>query len=331
MPRPRQLSAIWLVVLAATIVVVAGGVVALVVNGGNDTATSTAPDGSVDTNVMDGAHGSSGHQGANMAADRPDPTPVRLGPQGAHPQFIVECDWSHSALDDPIVVPGGPGMSHLHEFFGATDADAFSTGESLLASDTTCQNKADTASYWVPALYDGDNRIQPGELVAYYRTGDGADPGAVQSWPVGLAILAGDPGAEQPQSTGVVGWSCGASDHLTVLPRQCSPRAPMVLRLTFPDCWDGKNLDSANHRDHTAYSTNGQCPDAQPVPMVQLILAVRYPFDSDPSNLRLASGSMITGHGDILNGWRHDELDKLTRLCLNRSQVCGVSSSRTDV
>jgi hypothetical protein len=68
--------------LAATIMVVAGGVVALVVNGGNDTAT-------------------------DIAAVRPDPTPVRLGPQGAHPQFIVECDWSHSALDDPIVMPGG--------------------------------------------------------------------------------------------------------------------------------------------------------------------------------------------------------------------------------
>ena len=105
----------------------------------------------------------------------------------------------------------------------------------------------------------------------------------------------------------------------------------MVLRLTFPDCWDGTNLDSANHRDHTAYSTNGTCPAAQPVPMVQLILAVRYRFDSDPSNLRLASGSMITGHGDVMNGWRFDELAKLTRLCLNRGEICGISSNRTNV
>jgi hypothetical protein len=312
MSRLRQRSAIWLVVLAATVVVVAGGVVALVVNSGSDEA-------------------SAGHSPVHQSADRPDPTPVRLGPQGAHPQFIVECDWSHSATDDPIVLPGGPGQSHLHEFFGATEANAFSTGASLLTSDTTCQNKADTASYWVPAVYDGDERIQPEELVAYYRTGDGADPAAVQSWPVGLVILAGDPGAEQPQSTGVVGWTCGASDNLTVLPRQCSPRAPMVLRLTFPDCWDGTNLDSANHRDHTAYSTNGTCPKAQPVPMVQLILAVRYPFHDDPSNLRLASGPMITGHGDVMNGWRRDELDKLTRLCLNRGEICGISSRRTDL
>jgi len=328
MSRPRQRSAIWLVVLAAAVLVAVGGVVALVVNsgGGNATANGTAAG---DT-TRDATVGLA-HDHTHEPADRPDPTPVRLGPQGAHPQFIVECDWSHSLPDDPVLMPGSPGTSHLHEFFGATNADAFSTGQSLLKSDTTCQNKADAASYWVPALYDGDERIQPEELVAYYRTGTGADPAAVRSWPVGLVILAGDPGAEQPQSTGVVGWSCGPSDHLTVLPRQCTSRAPMVLRLTFPDCWDGTSLDSANHRDHTAYSTDGKCPSAQPVPMVQLILAVRYPFDADPSNLRLASGPMITGHGDVINGWQHEELEKLTRLCLNRGQVCGISSNRTDV
>jgi hypothetical protein len=315
MPRLRRRPDIWLVVVAVTVLVAAGGVVALGV---------TTDGGATTTDSGVAAH-------VHSPDDRPDPALVRLGPQGAHPQFVVECGWSHSATDDPIVMPNSPGKSHLHEFFGAADADAFSTGPSLLTSDTSCENQADTASYWVAAIYDGDTRIQPEELVAYYRTGNGVDPAAVQPWPLGLKILAGDPGADTPQSTGVVGWTCGASDKLTVLPRQCSSRAPMVLRLTFPDCWDGINLDSPNHRDHTAYSTDGTCPQAQPVPVVQLILAVRYPFDEDPSGLRLASGPMITGHGDVLNGWRRDELDKLTRLCLNRGQICGVSSRRTDL
>jgi hypothetical protein len=144
-------------------------------------------------------------------------------------------------------------------------------------------------------------------------------------------MLAGDPGAEEPQSVGVVGWTCGASDHLTVLPRDCSPRAPLALRLTFPDCWDGENLDSADHRGHTAYSDNGSCPSTHPVHIVQLILALRYDFDADPSGLRLASGSMITGHGDVMNGWSRDELEHLTALCLDRGEICGISSNRTDV
>ncbi len=45
---------------------------------------------------------------------------VPLGPQGVVPQFVVECEPSHAAPDDPIVRPGQPGMSHLHQFFGAT-------------------------------------------------------------------------------------------------------------------------------------------------------------------------------------------------------------------
>ena len=54
--------------------------------------------------------------------------PVRhLGPQGTVGQFVVECGYSHSAPDDPIVYPGQPGMSHEHDFFGNVTTDADST------------------------------------------------------------------------------------------------------------------------------------------------------------------------------------------------------------
>ncbi len=38
--------------------------------------------------------------------------------------------------------------------------------------------------------------------------------------------------------------------------------------LMFPMCWDGKNLKSANHKDHMAYPTlimDGDCPSTHPV------------------------------------------------------------------
>jgi hypothetical protein len=256
---------------------------------------------------------------------------VRLSPQGRHPQFIVKCDWSHSAPDDPIVQPGNPGGSHLHEFFGSTQTNASSTGADLLGGDTTCENRADTAAYWVPALYEGEVRVPPQSLTAYYRTGVGIDPAEVQPWPVGLKLLAGDPGAEGDQPVGVAAWTCGASDHLTAAPRDCSPRAPLSMRLTFPDCWDGTNLDSRDHRQHVAYSRNGTCPPAQPLPIVQLILSVRYGFHTDPADLRLASGAATTAHGDVMNAWSDAELTHLTDLCLRRSAVCGISSNRTDI
>src|SRR3546814_17989920 len=77
-----------------------------------------------------------------------------MGPQGRVPQFKVECGWSHTATDDPIVHHGHPGRSHLHDFFGNTATDARSTPESLVGGDTTCQNKLDPAAYWAPAMLD---------------------------------------------------------------------------------------------------------------------------------------------------------------------------------
>ena len=48
--------------------------------------------------------------------------------------FVVTCTFSHRLADDPIVFPGQPGMSHLHDFFGANTTNAFSTYDSLRSS-----------------------------------------------------------------------------------------------------------------------------------------------------------------------------------------------------
>ena len=34
--------------------------------------------------------------------------------------------------------------------------------------------------------------------------------------------------------------------------------------LQFPDCWDGKHLDSPNHKDHLAYGANTHLPGRPP-------------------------------------------------------------------
>jgi Domain of unknown function (DUF1996) len=65
--------------------------------------------------------------------------PAGTGPQGRVGQFVVECGWSHSSFDDPIVHQGHSGASHRHDFFGNTTTSAESTYETLLAGPTTCQ------------------------------------------------------------------------------------------------------------------------------------------------------------------------------------------------
>jgi Domain of unknown function (DUF1996) len=112
--------------------------------------------------------------------------------------FFSDCRFSHSAPDDPIVRPGLPGASHPHEFFGNTSTDARSSLRSLLAHGTTCLRKADTAAYWVPALYRNGHVVKPLDALIYYRIRS-IDP--IHPFPPGLKIVAGNAGATAPQST----------------------------------------------------------------------------------------------------------------------------------
>jgi hypothetical protein len=317
-------AAVTLAVLGVALLVAMGAALALNATRTTSDAASDASNGSAST----ADHSNQAGAAVDLTAA---PDPVRLSPQGDHAQFIVKCEWSHNATDDPIVHPGSPGLSHLHEFFGSSVTNALTTVDDLLGSDTTCENRDDTAAYWVPALYEGAVRVPPQALTAYYRTGVDVDAAEVEPWPLGLKMLAGDPGAEGFQPVGYAAWTCGASDHLTPEPRDCTPRAPLTMRLTFPDCWDGTRLDSTDHRSHVAYSRGGECPVDNPVPIVQLILSIRYGFHTDPSALRLASGATTTVHGDVLNGWSHEELTHLTDLCLRRDAICGIASNRTDI
>ena len=144
-------------------------------------------------------------------------------------QFVVECGFSHAAPDDPIVHPGHPGRSHLHTF-GNTAAGAASTAASLAATGgTTCDQQLDRAAYWAPALLDGGQPVAPTGAVAYYRPGVGIDPATVDPYPFGLAMLAGDPVADEAQPLDVVAWSCGtgsgAVGHPAGVPGG-SPHAP---------------------------------------------------------------------------------------------------------
>jgi len=241
-------------------------------------------------------------------------------------RLVVECRASHAAPDDPIVLPGRPGRSHVHDFFGATEIDAFSTARSLEGGPTTCQIQQDRAGYWTPALYHDGDKIDPVGSVAYYRAAPGVDPTTVQSLPYGLKIIAGDASARTAQSTDIVGWGCGGNPRLTATPTPCSERASLRLHAVFPDCWDGVNLDSADHRSHMSYSDDGRCDTDHPVPVAQLEFVVHYPFWEDPSMLVLASGSPYTAHADFFNTWEPEALEHEIDVCIRGDIICGVPS-----
>lgn len=258
-------------------------------------------------------------------------TPARhTGPQGRVGQFVVGCAYSHSGAHDPIVHPGREGRSHRHDFYGSVDTDSTSTAKSLLGTETTCDKTVDAAAYWQPTLYDGDQAVTPLEAHAYYRAAPGIDPATVQTMPTGLAMIAGDHTAVVAQPGEATGWTCGTATTLTDAVPECAPSAPLHLVLTFADCWDGRHVDSADHRSHVTYSTDGACPRSHPVPIPQLTTSIAFPISGPGHQLRLASGTTDSAHGDFLNAWDPDGLQREISACIRRGAVCDLASNRSE-
>ena len=260
--------------------------------------------------------------GAAVWATRPDGgnDTAAASPGPHNGRFHVECAYSPSAPDDPIVFPGQPGASHRHDFFGATDVDAFSDADSLLAGGTTCATRQDKASYWAPSLFVGDEPVEPLTSTAYYRAADGVEPSAVQPFPFGLMMIAGDPTATTTQPTEHVGWACTVEAPTRSTPPPC--RSTLLLRVTFPDCWNGEDLDREDHRSHMARSTPDGCPDSHPVALPQLEFHVAYPPPERGVDLRLASGSILTAHADFFNAWEPEKLANEVAVCIGEDAYC---------
>jgi hypothetical protein len=153
-------------------------------------------------------------------------------------------------------------------------------------------------------------------------------PTDIETFPSGLAMIAGDATATAPQPGEAAGWVCGASTRVAASPPDCPARAPLHMLLTFPDCWDGENLDSDDHRSHVAYSAAGECPSSHPVHVPQLTVSVAFPISGSDHDLRLASGSVHSVHGDFLNAWQPDGLRREVEACIHRDVVCDLASNR---
>jgi hypothetical protein len=246
------------------------------------------------------------------------------GPQGRVGQFVVECGWSHSSFDDPIVHPGHAGASHRHDFFGNTATAARSTYEQLLASPTTCQQRLDTAAYWAPSVLAADGTpLAPVAATAYYRVGPGIDAAGVEAYPPDLRMVGGGETGTGPGAAAA--WTCRAGASRVALPPACAATAGLELSIVFADCWDGVATDSADHRAHVAYSDDGACPSSHPVPIPQLELVIDY-GPVEVAGLSLSSGAISTAHADFWNTWNQDKLETEVDACLRRRQVCGVTA-----
>ena len=70
------------------------------------------------------------------------------------------------------------------------------------------------------------------------------------------------------------------------------------IEIMFPSCWNGKDLDSANHRDHVAYpdgAMTGGCPKGFDVKLPGLF----YETIWDTAQFKGQDGDFVVSNGDI--------------------------------
>ncbi|MDP9796479.1 hypothetical protein J2S43_004991 [Catenuloplanes nepalensis] len=244
-------------------------------------------------------------------------------------EFLADCPYSHRLPDDPIIFPGLPGASHMHSFFGATVTNAMTNLADLLNSQTTCNPREDKSSYWVPTLYQDNVPVEPTGVTFYYL-GEGVRDDIIantQPIPLGLRIVAGNARATGPNDNTISRWSCLHAGHVGSSHDfvNCPSGTMLESYLDFPQCWNGRDLDSADHKSHMAYPVNQACPATHPVAVPKLRQVLRYPVSGDPARLRLASGGGFTMHGDFFNAWPEAEMARRVNDCIRPIIKCGAN------
>jgi len=249
----------------------------------------------------------------------------------------------HNNPDNFIVAPGkSNGAHHLHDYVGNTSTDGDSTDKSLAKADTTCVNGEDKSAYFWPVLRDltkkGKDARQDGGgndhnvgavlqpvLVKIEFRGNPQDD--VVAMPNHLRMVTGDAKAvtNGPKNANAK-WTCtGFEDRVTNKYPLCPGGSEVARILDFPGCWDGKNLDSENHRTHVAFADDdGSCPEGfKAIPQLRYTLVYDVPpgrsfaVDSFPEEQH----NPVTDHADFEAVMSGKLLSRIVD-CVNSGQDC---------
>ncbi|MGW6737063.1 DUF1996 domain-containing protein [Streptomyces sp. NPDC055013] len=313
-----------------------------------------------------GDPGTGGQEGNGpVAADFVDITEVR--PNAAAPRksrnasrgtFATQCGVNENKLynsDNVIVAPGvDNGAHHTHDYVGNQANDAFADNQDFANGETTCRNQGDKSSYYWPVL-----RLQDGtEEFDAQQQGGGAEGntgriltasqvtldyvgnarGKVVAMPKFLRIITGDAKAfTNGTANANAAWSCTGFENRQLTDKYpiCPEGSSLVRTSKFQSCWDGRNVDSANHRTHVAYADprTGACPSGfRAIPQ----LVQRLVYDVNAPSLNDNGGSSpfyavdgfpeqmhkpVTDHGDFVNVFDERLMNKMVQ-CINTARRC---------
>jgi arabinan endo-1,5-alpha-L-arabinosidase len=251
---------------------------------------------------------------------------VGASPALADTTFKVDCAYSHTAADDPIVYPGQPGASHLHDFFGNASTNAYSTYASMDGVTSTCTHN-DRAAYWAPTLYRNGQVVHSDGTVTYYTKT--AYKEHIEAFPKNFMMIEGNKNAttSAQQSTHVY-WGCEDDSRISYTRREppdtCSPSNGIMLRIEFPSCWDGVTVPGDEAANHMRYPSGGNCPSGYPHVFPMIGFHVTYQFhNASTGNITFSSGNVYSAHMDFLNTWDQTTLQTLIDNCSNAQNTGG--------
>ncbi|MFJ4083613.1 DUF1996 domain-containing protein [Streptomyces iakyrus] len=278
------------------------------------------------------------------------------GDGGSTGSFTTNCGTNENEnrnSDNVIVAPGvSNGAQHQHDYVGNQSNNAFASDEDLANAETTCQNQGDKSSYFWPVLriQDGSDDIDAGQPGGGQdgNVGKIVEPAEAQlkfvgnrtsdvvAMPKALRIITGDAKAfTNGLNNANTSWSCtGFEDRQVTDKYPLCPEGSSVVRTSnFQSCWDGQNIDSANHRTHVDFvEADGSCSNGfQAIPQLQvrLVYDVQAPqindgqvqnafaVDSFPEQLHKA----ITDHNDFINFFDENVMNEMVQ-CINNGEDC---------
>ena len=307
-----------------------------------------------------------------------EPYAVGLAEQGQLPPdsgdpvgaFRLTCPGSAAVVGqfDPMVYPGQAKAGHIHTFGVNNGITPNSTYATLRTTGSGCNAPASIAVYrsafWFPSMLDGaGNAVMPDYFNTYYKQLPASSPdckiraaGGCVPLPNGLRFIegwnattmTGGPGGyfecwiDDNQSQRVPGTSRTGS-IATLVQQGCGAGRLLVYQTGGPECWDGKNVDSADHRSHVAYpnravtglttsggNSNYGCPTTHPylIPMISIRLvfttdanfaAGKWKFSCDDMAGGVAGSC---GHFDYWEAWSPTVKATWQKYCIDAHKSC---------
>lgn len=279
--------------------------------------------------------------------------------------FTSECGVNENGVfnsDNVIAAPGvSNGAHHFHDYIGNQATNAFVSDDELTRAETSCQDQRDKSSYYWPVLRlqngteeqdaqspGGGIEGNAGEIVTpkdVTLTFVGNPKAKVTAMPRLLRIITGDAKSfVNGPANANASWSCTGFEDRQLKDKYplCPEGSDVVRSFAFQSCWDGRNIDSANHRTHMAFTdAEGNCPAGfQPIPQ----LVQRIVYDVDAPSLEDGGKTVplfavdsfpeqlhkpITDHGDFINVFEEDLMNEMVD-CINEGRTCGAGAGGGD-